>query len=115
MRPREGWHLALEARQGWMLEASRRLIAAPSHNPNLDTRAAAAVAAELVREAAPAARIDKFAVGEGVTNLVAVLSGRGPGRRVVISGHLDTYPLLEQLPWTVDPLGGEVGDGRIYG
>jgi acetylornithine deacetylase/succinyl-diaminopimelate desuccinylase-like protein len=41
--------------------------------------------------------------------------GKGPGRRIVLNGHLDTYPVNEALPWTVDPLGGEVRDGRLYG
>jgi len=53
--------------------------------------------------------------GEGVVNLVARVCGSGPGRRLVMNGHLDTYPVNEALPWTVDPLGGDVRDGRIYG
>lgn len=48
-------------------------------------------------------------------NLVARLCGEDPGRRLVLSGHFDTYPVNEALPWTVDPLGGLVRDGRFYG
>lgn len=102
-------------RRAWMVEAARRLIAVPSPNPPLDTRAVAAEAERLVREAAPAATVEMIALAEGVTNLVAILRGRAAGRRVVLSGHLDTYPVLEDLPWSVDPLGGELRDGRLYG
>src|ERR1700677_906789 len=32
-----------------------------------------------------------------------------------MSGHLDTYPVNEALPWTVDPFAGELREGRLYG
>ena len=35
--------------------------------------------------------------------------------RLAFNGHLDTYPVNESLPWTVDPLGALVKDGRLYG
>jgi acetylornithine deacetylase/succinyl-diaminopimelate desuccinylase-like protein len=106
---------AVRARGDWMLRAAQRLIAVPSPNPPLDTRAVAAEAAALVKEAVPDIAVEVIVLEHGVTNLLAVLRGRAPGRRVVFSGHLDTYPLLEELPWTVDPLGGLMRDGRIYG
>jgi succinyl-diaminopimelate desuccinylase len=113
---RRAFLAAVTARREAIVEATRRLIAAPSPNPPLDCRAAAAsVAQALIREAVPGIAIEVIETGDGIVNLVAVLKGRRPGRRVVLSGHLDTYPVLEDLPWTVDPLGGEVRDGRIYG
>jgi acetylornithine deacetylase/succinyl-diaminopimelate desuccinylase-like protein len=115
MSVRDGLRPGVRERREWMVRAARRLIAIPSPNPPLDTRAVAAEAAALIGEAAPAAAVEVIELQEGVTNLVAVLRGRGPGRRVVFSGHLDTYPLLEHLPWTVEPLGGRERDGRIHG
>lgn len=106
---------AVAGRRERMVDATRRLIAAPSPNPPLDTRVVAAVAAELVAAAVPGCAIETIDTGEGVRNLLAILKGAAPGRRVVLSGHLDTYPILEDLPWTVDPLGGLVRDGRIHG
>ena len=47
-------------------------------------------------------------------NLVARLSGRGEGRRLVFNGHLDTFP-VSGGDWSDDPLGGVLRDGRIYG
>ena len=46
-------------------------------------------------------------------NLFATL-GEGKPAGVVLSGHTDTVPWDGQA-WTVDPLGGEVRDGRLYG
>jgi acetylornithine deacetylase len=46
-------------------------------------------------------------------NLVATL-GAGKPAGVVLSGHTDTVPWDGQ-DWTMDPLSGEVRDGRLYG
>jgi acetylornithine deacetylase len=46
-------------------------------------------------------------------NLFATL-GEGKPAGVVLSGHTDTVPWDGQ-GWTVDPLGAEVRDGRLYG
>jgi acetylornithine deacetylase len=46
-------------------------------------------------------------------NLFATL-GEGKPAGLVLSGHTDTVPWDGQA-WTMDPLGGEVRDGRLYG
>ncbi|HET9820869.1 MAG TPA: acetylornithine deacetylase [Burkholderiaceae bacterium] len=46
-------------------------------------------------------------------NLFATL-GQGKPAGVILSGHTDTVPWDGQA-WTVDPLGAEVRDGRLYG
>jgi acetylornithine deacetylase/succinyl-diaminopimelate desuccinylase-like protein len=48
-------------------------------------------------------------------NVVAVARGRRPGRRLVFNGHLDTFPVGDPAAWSVDPLGGVVKNGRLYG
>jgi len=98
-----------------ILACARRLIAVPSHNPPGDTRAVAGVAAELVRELVPEADIDLYHTSETISNVVAVVRGGRPGRRVVLSGHLDTYPVIEPNKWTVDPIAGEARDEKLYG
>jgi succinyl-diaminopimelate desuccinylase len=45
-------------------------------------------------------------------NLTATVAG-GDAPRLVILGHLDTVPIGSG--WTVDPLGGELIDGNIFG
>ncbi|MCA0243731.1 MAG: acetylornithine deacetylase [Proteobacteria bacterium] len=46
-------------------------------------------------------------------NLFATLGAGKPGG-VILSGHTDTVPWTGQA-WTVDPLGAELRDGRLYG
>jgi succinyl-diaminopimelate desuccinylase len=103
------------ARRDQVVALARRLIAVPSPNPPGATGPVAEAAEAAVREAVPDADTTLHATGEGVVNLVARLRGNGPGPRVVFNGHLDTFPLGEDLGWTVDPLGGLVRDGRLHG
>jgi succinyl-diaminopimelate desuccinylase len=98
-----------------VVELTRALVAIASPNPPGDTTSVAAAAADMLRAIAPDAEVTLHPTGQGVVNLVARLRGAGPGRRLVFNGHLDTYPVNEALPWTVDPLGGAVVDGRLYG
>jgi acetylornithine deacetylase len=47
-------------------------------------------------------------------NLGARMTGKGGGRSLVLSGHIDTVPRGTQA-WTRDPFGGEMEGNRIYG
>jgi acetylornithine deacetylase/succinyl-diaminopimelate desuccinylase-like protein len=98
-----------------VISAAQRLIAAASPNPPGDTALVAKVAADILRETIPGIEVELFEVGQGIVNLVARVHGKGAGRRIILNGHLDTYPVNESLPWSVDPLGGLVRDGRLYG
>src|SRR5712691_4114356 len=46
-------------------------------------------------------------------NVVGTRPGRGKGHVVHFNGHFDVVPAGEG--WTVDPFGGEVRDGKIWG
>ena len=98
-----------------VVDVARRLIAVASPNPPGDTGPIANMAAAILREFIPDIDLELYEVGDGIVNLVARVCGNGPGRRIILNGHLDTYPINEQLPWTVDPLGGAVREGRLYG
>ncbi|HXG32478.1 MAG TPA: M20/M25/M40 family metallo-hydrolase [Bryobacteraceae bacterium] len=50
----------------------------------------------------------------GRPNVGARRRGSGGGRSLVLSGHIDTVPRGTQ-PWTRDPFGAEIADGRLYG
>ncbi len=105
----------IRQRRDQIVANAQALIAAASPNPPLATGAVAAVAADLLRAQIPDAEVTLHDAGDGVVNLIARVTGNGPGRRLVLNGHLDTYPINESLPWTVDPIGGLVRDGRLYG
>ncbi len=47
-------------------------------------------------------------------NAVGVIGPHG-GRTLMIDGHIDSIPLHSPARWNVDPFGGEIRDGRLYG
>ena len=51
---------------------------------------------------------------DGSGNVIGVM-GDGPGPRLLIDGHIDSIPLHSEDRWTVDPFGGDIVDGRLYG
>ena len=43
------------------------------------------------------------------------ITGKRPGRTVLLDGHIDTVPVDDPGRWTHDPFGAEIADGKIYG
>ena len=79
----------------------------------------AGIAVELVRPDVHALRADPAWPGEEMdrTTLPIVVgrAGKAGGRRLILSGHLDVVPPGDPTTWTVDPWGGDIVDGRLYG
>ena len=104
----------VEAAREALIATTQRLVAVASPNPPSDTHDVAAVAEGLLR-AIPGMEVERIEPAPRVVSLVGRLRGARPGRRLIFNGHLDTFPLLEDLPWTVPPLGGVLKDGKLYG
>jgi succinyl-diaminopimelate desuccinylase len=105
---------AIGEREALMLKMARELVQCDSQTPPSDTRKAAEIAAKYLAPL-PGVTVSHYESEAPVSNLVAHLRGRRPGRRLVLSGHLDTYPIGDRAAWSADPLGGEIVDGRMYG
>lgn len=54
-------------------------------------------------------------VAPGRPNVVAVLDGGLPGPTLLFEGHTDVVMEGPRELWSVDPFGGEIRDGRLYG
>jgi acetylornithine deacetylase len=48
-------------------------------------------------------------------NLAGTRAGSGGGRSILLNAHIDTVEPGDRSTWTVDPFGGHVVDGRLYG
>jgi putative selenium metabolism hydrolase len=70
-------------------------------------------AVRLVARAMEEAGFDDVRI-DAAGNAIGV-AGDGDGPRVLIDGHIDSIPLHSVEAWSVDPFGGEVRDGRLYG
>jgi acetylornithine deacetylase/succinyl-diaminopimelate desuccinylase-like protein len=97
-----------------LIDVTRRLVAVASPNPPSDTAEIADVAEALMREIS-GIEIEVIEPAPRVKSLVGRIRSTRPGRRLIFNGHLDTFPVLEHLPWTVPPLGGVLKDGKLYG
>jgi succinyl-diaminopimelate desuccinylase len=97
-----------------LIRVTQRLVAVASPNPPSDTEEIARVAETLLREI-PGIEVDIIEPEPRVKSLIGRIRSGKAGRRLIFNGHLDTFPILEQLPWTVPPLGGVLKDGKLYG
>jgi succinyl-diaminopimelate desuccinylase len=97
-----------------LVETTRKLVAVASPNPPGDTTEIARTA-EALLAAIPGLAIERVEPAPRIVNLVAHLGATRPGRRLILNGHLDTFPIGKDLGWTVPPLGGVLRDGRLYG
>ncbi len=103
----------VESWTGELVELCRSLVRIDSTNPPGDTTAMVE-AIEAVLDGRPGIEHRRVVGKAPAVNLVARVRGASPGRRLVLNGHLDTFPIGEAR-WEHDPLGGDLVDGRIYG
>jgi acetylornithine deacetylase/succinyl-diaminopimelate desuccinylase-like protein len=79
--------------------------------PGNETRGAQYLRSILAQEGIPA-EIFESVPGRG--NLVTRLKGNGQKKPLLVMGHIDVVG-VEREKWTVDPFGGVVRDGFVYG
>ncbi len=98
-----------------LVEFVQQLVRIPSvHDParGLDEQPAAELVAEQMRVFGWDPEIDEVAPGR--PNVIAVVDGGGgPGPTLMFEGHTDV--VTEGDGWTVDPFGGELSDGKLWG
>lgn len=91
------------------------LVRIPSENPP----GGESPVAEFVHEWFTEAGIDAELLAEPDPDRLQVGARVGPpdpaGDTVVLNGHLDVVPAGDPDAWSVDPYGGVVEDGRLYG
>src|SRR4051812_25708173 len=84
---------------------------------DLDTSAGERVAAEYVAEKLAEVGVEAriYESEPGRASVVARPEGEDPSREgLLIHGHLDVVP-ADASEWSVDPFGGEVKDGYLWG
>jgi succinyl-diaminopimelate desuccinylase len=94
----------------------RDLVRARSvHDPaaGLTERPAAELVAAKMREFGWEPRVEE--VTPGRPNVLATVAGGGHGPTIAFVGHTDVGTEGRRSDWTVDPFGGEIRDGRLYG
>ncbi len=90
------------------------LVRTPSENPPGDTTMLAAQV-EAFLTALPGMEVKRIVAKDKAVNLIARLKFSQPGRRLLLNGHLDTFPAGDASGWTHEPFGGTIEAGRLYG
>ncbi len=104
-------HKALDERS--LAAALSRLVAIRSVNPGTSEQG---MVEQVVRELAGTGletTVVEFAPGR--PSLAAVLTGAANGPTLVLNGHIDTVPAGDLAVWRVDPFGGEIREGAVWG
>lgn len=70
--------------------------------------------ADLLEKFYKANNFDEVTV-DGYGNVLACIKGKTPGKKLLFDAHMDTVPVSDPTVWTVDPWGGEIKDGKLYG
>jgi len=98
----------------YALDLLQRYIRVESVNPPADTRAAAELLKSELEKHGIESRLYPSGPA-GQTNLLARLPGRDRGKKpLLLLNHLDVVP-VDPKAWTIDPFGGLVKDGFIWG
>jgi succinyl-diaminopimelate desuccinylase len=97
-----------------LIEITQTLVRIPSETPPSDTRAMAQVVADML------SNLDHvetaiYTSEPPIDNLVATVRATRPGKRLILNGHLDTYPVGDPSDWSDDPYSGTLREGRLYG
>ncbi len=90
------------------------LVRTPSENPPGDTTALAA-RVEAFLAALPGMQVTRVVAKDKAVNLIARLDFGRAGRRLLMNGHLDTFPAGDASGWTQERFGGTIEAGRLYG
>ena len=88
-----------------MISFSQKLVRTPSASGEED------IVGELV-----AKKLDQIGLNVEVIggNVLGRLEGTD-SRTLALCGHLDTVPVTNPESWTVDPYGGQISDGKLWG
>jgi succinyl-diaminopimelate desuccinylase len=93
---------------------TQELVRINTTNPPGDEGPAIQLIEARLREHGFETTVVAYTEGEDRSHVVGRLRGTGERPGVLFSGHIDVVP-PGNVPWTVDPFGGEVRDGRLYG
>jgi succinyl-diaminopimelate desuccinylase len=99
-----------------MIDFAQRLVRVPSvHDPSrgLNEEPVAEMVAEQIRAFGWQPTMSIVAAGR--PNVLAVVDGGLPGPTLMFEGHTDVVTEGDHDRWTVDPFGGEIRDGCLWG
>jgi acetylornithine deacetylase/succinyl-diaminopimelate desuccinylase family protein len=110
---------AIDEERSYATDLTQRLVRIPSVNPkfirdadqNKESAVQDLVEAELK---SIGMSVDRWDVFPDRPNVIGQLAG-SEEHSLLLCGHIDVVPVGERSTWTVDPFGGEIKNGKLYG
>jgi len=90
----------------------RGFLRAKSPNPPGDTREATKYITDYLE--AKGVSFDVVGPDPEKPNVVSSFDSPAEGKRLILNGHIDVFPVGSGEGWSQDPWGGELVDGKIY-
>ncbi|MGH7703125.1 MAG: M20/M25/M40 family metallo-hydrolase [Gemmatimonadales bacterium] len=85
-----------------------------SNPPGNELAAARWLQQVLAREGIEGQILDTAELGPGRANFYARIKGNGSAKAIALVHHMDVVPATREQ-WSVDPFGGEIKDGSVWG
>jgi putative selenium metabolism hydrolase len=70
--------------------------------------------ASVIQEFLSAKKFDKVTIDD-YGNVIGVIRGKRPGKKILFDGHMDTVPVGNESDWKHPPFGAVIENGRVYG
>ncbi|MBI4528270.1 MAG: M20/M25/M40 family metallo-hydrolase [Deltaproteobacteria bacterium] len=102
----------VKKRRDELVQLTQALVRIKTENPPCDMTEIAGFAEAYFRDAG--IPVQRYEPVTGRISLIATLQGKGP-RKLAFNGHLDVVPAGNLSTWRVDPYGGEIIDGELWG
>jgi succinyl-diaminopimelate desuccinylase len=103
----------VEAEQEKAIHFLQEFTRINTYNPPGDTRAGVAFITRFLDENRLPHKI--VAPQSEMPNIIAHTPMAGPGRHLVLNGHIDVFPPGDPARWSRDPLSGDIVDGAVFG
>ncbi len=106
--PKGALDLLNEERVSFLVGLCQRMIQCPSLSGQ-EGDLASLIQETMISLGYDEVRVDRYG------NVIGRISFARPGKRILFEGHMDHVDPGDLSQWTVDPYGGAMKDGRIYG
>ncbi len=103
----------VEADREMLIGFLRGFLRARSPNPPGDTVEATRYITDFLE--AKGVKFDVMGPDPEKPNVVSSFDSPAEGKRLVLNGHIDVFPVGNEEGWSHDPWGGELVAGKIYG
>ena len=109
----------LNQEKDFLINLTQEIVRIPSVNPKLENNPELNKESQVQDVLEKVLRkegfiIDRWDVSENRPNVIANKSGKDE-RSLILCGHVDVVPTGDQSAWSVDPFGGEIKDGKLFG